>query len=225
MLALGPGLWAVYMYLQLAIGQEYLDLPGNSERFFPLFLALFVLGQAIVVLAWRQVGASGLPSLPRRLEGIAGVVLLVLAAFLVVGLHLPTLVDAMGDAPTSLEYTSSPTAFWSVKVMDLGIVVPAAVAIGVGLLRRAPWARGAAYALFTAYTLLSAGVTGMAVVMLVTGDPDGTLVNVVAFGLFTVALAGLTWRLLHAASRPPVAGGEPAAPPDDAAAPTLVEAQ
>ncbi|HEX6256018.1 MAG TPA: hypothetical protein VFZ70_09425 [Euzebyales bacterium] len=36
--ALAPALWAVYMYAQLIVGQEYLQLPGNNERFFPLLL-------------------------------------------------------------------------------------------------------------------------------------------------------------------------------------------
>ncbi len=194
--AIAPGLWAVYMYLQLMAGQEYLQLPGNNERFFPLLLALFVLGEAVVVLAWRTSSAAPIPSFGARLERTTGVVLLGLASFLVLGLHLPTLLDAMGDSPTPLEYVSSPTAFWIVKVMDLGIIVPAAVAIGVGLLRHAVWARRPAVALLGTYTLLSAAVTGMAVVMLANGDPDGTVTNVVVFALFTLLVAGLSARVL-----------------------------
>jgi hypothetical protein len=193
--ALAPALWAVYMYAQLIVGQEYLQLPGNNERFFPLLLALFVTGEAVAVLAWRAVDAGRLPALPQRLERTAGVVLLVLAAFLVVGLHLPSLVDAMAVEPTSIEYTSSPTAFWIVKLMDLGIIVPAAVVIGVGLLRGAVWARKAGYAIFGGYTLLAAAVAGMAVVMYVSADPDASLVNVAAFSGFTVAIGWLTARL------------------------------
>lgn len=200
-IAMAPGLWAVYMYLQLMVGQEYLQLPGNNERFFPLLLALFVLGQAVAVLAWRVSSASPVPTLGARLERTTGVVLVVLATFLVLGLHLPTLLDAMADTPTRLEYVSSPTAFWIVKVMDLGIVVPAALAIGVGLLRHATWARRPATALLSTYTLLSAAVTGMAVVMLANDDPDGSVANVVAFGLFTLVVGGLTARVLASSLR------------------------
>lgn len=194
-LALAPGLWAVYMYLQLLLGQEYLQLPGNNERFFPLLLGLVVLGEAIIVLAWRAADVTGLTTVPPRLERTAGTVLLALAAFLVVGLHLPTLVDALTDQPTALEYTSSPTAFWVVKVMDLGIIVPAAVAIGIGLRRHATWARKPAFALFGAYTLLGTGVAGMAVVMVANDDPDGSITQVLAFVAFVVALGWLTVRL------------------------------
>lgn len=202
--AIAPGLWAVYMYLQLIVGQEYLQLPGNNERFFPLLLGLFVLGQAVAVIAWRLASAAPAPTIGVRLERTTGIVLVVLAVFLVLGLHLPTLLEAMGDSPTTLEYVSSPTAFWIVKVMDLGIVVPAALAIGVGLIRHAAWARRPAVALLGAYTLLSAAVTGMAVMMFVNGDPDGTVANVVAFGLFTLLVGGLTARVLRQWAAPKV---------------------
>lgn len=89
------------------------------------------------MIARRAVDASDLPRIPRRLERTAGIALLVLAVFLTLGLHLPSLVDALAAQPTSVGYTSSPTAFWIVKLTDLGMIVPAAVAVGVGLLRRA----------------------------------------------------------------------------------------
>lgn len=193
--ALAPALWAVYMYAQLIVGQEYLQLPGNNERFFPLLLGLFILGEAVTVLAWQAVDTVHLPSIPQRLQRTAGVALLVLAAFLTVGLHLPSLADALAVRPTAVEYTSSPTAFWVVKLMDLGIIVPAAIAIGVGLLRGAAWACKASYAIVGGYTLLSAAVTGMAIVMYANADPDASLLNVVAFGLFTLAAGWLTVSL------------------------------
>lgn len=193
--ALAPAAWAIYMSAQLAIGQEHLRTPGNGERFFPLLLAVFVVGEAVFVLAWRAVGQSSLPPIPRRLGRVAGAVLVGLAGFLVVGLHLPGLLDALGRQPSALEYTSSPTAFWIVKLMDLGVIVPAALVVGVGLRRHAAWAGTPAYALLGGYTLLGAAVTGMAVVMAAADDPDGSVANVVAFGGFTVALGWLTARL------------------------------
>lgn len=195
LVAVAPALWAVYMYAQLIVGQEYLQLPGNSERFFPLLLALFVVGEAVAVLAWRATDDHTLPPLPRRLERTAGMVLLILAGFLVLGLHLPSLVDALADQPTAVEYTSSPTAFWIVKLMDLGVIVPAAVAIGLGLLRGAAWARKASYAILGGYTLLAAAVAGMAIVMYVNGDPDASPVNVAVFTGFAAGFGWLTVRL------------------------------
>lgn len=54
-------------------------------------------------------------------------VLPAVAAFLVVGLHLPSMPTAWTNPSAMTEYASSPTPFWLVELMDLGIVVPAAV--------------------------------------------------------------------------------------------------
>lgn len=194
MVALAPGVWALYMYAQLIIGQEYVDLPGNNEQFFPLLLALFILGGVVVLLAWREVAATPLPAISRRLARTAGVTLLVVAAFLAFGLHLPSLVDALSEQP-AVAYTANPTAFWAVKLMDLGIVVPAAVAIGIGLLRGSPAAQRASYAMLGGYSLLAAAVAGMAIVMYDAGDPDGTLLNVAAFSTFALVIGWITVAL------------------------------
>lgn len=194
-LALAPGAYAAYTFTQYALGQEFLDVPGNVERFFPLLLGLFVLGAAILIGSWTSVDADDLPPLSRRLERIAATALFVVAVFLVFGLHLPMLPDAWSDAPTRVEYVSSPTAFWLVKFMDLGILVPAAIAVGVGLLRRRPWARKAAYAILGGYALIGTSVASMAVVMLVQDVPDASVGLVVAFGTFAAFFVGVAVAL------------------------------
>jgi hypothetical protein len=100
------------------------------------------------------------------------------------------------------QYASSPTPFWLVKLMDLGVVVPAAVTTGVGLLRAAPWARRAAYAMLTGYDCLAVSVTAMAVVMLVKDDPDASAGLAVGFGLVTAVLVALTVALYRPLDSP-----------------------
>lgn len=68
--------------------------------------------------------------------------------------------------------------------MDLGIVVPALVLIGVGMLRGAGWARRAVYAVVGWFALLGTSVAGMAIVMQAAGDPGASTANTVAFGVF-----------------------------------------
>jgi hypothetical protein len=195
-LALAPAGYATYTYTQYALGQEFLQLPGNVERFFPLLLGLVVLGGAGLVLGWT--GSGHLPPVPSRLEPVAGVVLVVLAVFLVVGLHLPTLVDAMGPAPQDPEYLGAPTAFWLVKVMDLGLLVPLSLLTGVGLLRHRAWARRPMYAVLGAYTLIGTSVVGMAVVMLVRGADGASAGLAVGLGAFAAAF----WTLSALVFRP-----------------------
>ncbi len=194
LLALGPALYVIYMSAQLVIGQEYLRLPGNVELFFPLLLAVFVLGEAAVVLAWGAVPAD-LPVLSHRLERVAGAALILVAVFLVLGQHLRPMVTAWQDPSSLIEYASSPTPFWMVKLMDLGIIVPAALATGIGVLRGRPWARRAMYAMLTGYTCLAIAVAAMGVVMYANDDPDASLGLAGGFVVFAVIFATLTTLL------------------------------
>jgi hypothetical protein len=97
-----------------------------------------------------------------------------------------------------VEYSSSPTAFWVVKYMDLGLLVPVAVVTAVGLLRRREWALAPMYAVLGSYTLIGTSVLAMAVVMLVRDDPDASVGLAAGFGVFT----GLLWLLSAALYRP-----------------------
>jgi hypothetical protein len=207
--ALAPSVFVVYTYTQMIVGEEYLRLPGNNERYFPLLLGGFILAGAIAVSASRRLDPATLPAPSTRLGRAYAVVLGVIATFVVVGLHLPSLVDALRDVPTRTEYVSSPTPFWLVKLMDLGIVVPVAVATAVGLWRRSARALAPAYAVIGGFTLLAASVTGMGVTMSLRHDPDASLPTVAAFAVFTLTLAALAAALYRPLFQQPVPTLEP----------------
>ncbi len=194
-LALAPAIFAMYTYSQLVLANEYLRVPGNVEVFFPLLLVMFWLASAITVRSAGLVGSVVLPPWSRRLEAGTGVLLLVIAAFVLFGLHLPTLVDAMSPAPTGTAYLGAPTLFWVVKFYDLGIVVPAALAVGVGLLRGRRWARTSAYAIVGGYLLIGWSVAGMAATMLGDGDPDASIGLLAGFMTLAVSLSVFAWFL------------------------------
>src|SRR5664279_2857021 len=179
-LALAPAFFAMYTYSQLILGNEYLRLPGNIERFFPLLLVMFIVAAAVAIRGWALAKPEELPASSRRLARGSGITLVVIAAFVALGLHLPTLVDALGDHPSGAAYLGAPTLFWVVKFYDLGIVVPAALKVGVGLVRRQGWARRPAYAILGAYVLIGWSVAGMGWSMLISGDPDASVMTVVA---------------------------------------------
>ena len=198
LLATGFGAYALYSYAQVVIGQEYLRLPGNVERFFPLLLGVFVLAGGAVVLGQRATPAT-LPALSAGMARLVSIVLLCVAAFLVLGLHLPSMVTAWQDPSSMTEYASSPTPFWMIKLMDLGIIVPVAVATGVGLLRGAPWAMRVMYPLLTAYACLGTSVAAMGLVMVLRDDPDASvflLGGFVGFALLFAALTSAAYRPL-----------------------------
>lgn len=213
-LGLAPAVYAAYICPQLALGNEFQARAGNVERFFPLLLGVFVLAVALVGGLWRATAAEPASASPRRRDRVTGVLLLVAAAVVTVGLHLPTYLDALSASPTNVGYLTSPTAFWLVKFMDVGIVVPAALAIGVGLLSSRPWAGRAAQAILGAYAFLATSVSGMAIAMYANDDPDASVAQVVVASTVALALLGSSVELHRAtttAAAPAVPVAHPAA--------------
>ncbi len=203
-LALAPASYALYMYSQLALGGDVFRYPGNSERFFLLYLGLFVLAAAIAVVAWTAIDSRALPETPRNLNVAFGWFTLAVAVFLIGGLHLPGLVDAWADQPVATEYLADPVVFWLVKFMDLGLVVPLLVTVGIGVLRGSPRMVKAKYAVVAWMALLGSSVAGMAIVMQATGDPAAAMGNTIAFCLFAIialVMAALVYRPLFVSRR------------------------
>jgi hypothetical protein len=196
-LALAPAGYALYTYVQLTIGGEFMALPGNSERFFPLFLAIVLTAGAAFALAWRAVDPDLLPDPSRAMRRTAVAVLLLLAVFLTLGFHLPGVIDVVSGEPHGIEYTQSPTVFLIVKLMDLGLVVPLALVAAVGLLRGVPSAKKLMYTVIGWGALLGSAVASMGVVMVVNDDPAASVGGTAVFVLFALAFLALAGWILR----------------------------
>ncbi len=194
-LGLGPAAYGLYMYFQLATGGDPHRYPGNLATFFPLLLLLFLLAAYVAVQAWRALSPLDLPASDRRVDVVAGGFLLVVAAFLVMGLHLPGLMTLWRGEPTP-EYLADPGIFWVVKIMDLGLVVPLLVVVGLGLVRHSERVRLLRYAVTGWAALLGSSVAGMAVAMQVTDAAGASPVLTVAFTTFAV-IAVVVAVLVH----------------------------
>lgn len=198
-LAIAPGLFVAYMLPQYIVGPDYLNLPGNNQRFFLLHLSLFVLGVAVAVIGWVTIDDDRLPDVSDGAAHLASRVLFVAALFLVVGLHLPGIIDAFSAAPANAAFRDSPTAFYVVKLMDLGLILPASIVVGLGLSHRKPWAEKMMYPIIGWLALDALAVSAMAIVMQENNDPTGSMVLVIGFGILTIVLVSLTvhlWRPL-----------------------------
>jgi hypothetical protein len=186
-LALAPAVYGLYTYTQLTLGGDFVRYEGNSERFFLLYAGLFVVSGFVAIRAWTAIDPNRLPPMSPRLGKGLAYLLFGVAVFLVVGLHLPTLIDAWRDNPTSTAYLDDPGVFWIVKLMDFAIVAPVLVVIAIGILRGARWAGEIVYGAVGWFALLGTSVAGMAIVMQATDDPSATIANTIAFGAFAVA--------------------------------------
>jgi hypothetical protein len=188
-LAFVPATFAAYMAPQYVVGPEYLDLPGNNERFFPFHVAIFVLAVAVLLIAWRGVDRPALRPATRASDGRRSLVLFGVAAFILLGRWLPGIVDVVGGNPRSVDYLENPTSYLLIGILDLGLVVPAAITGGIALRRGAEWSRTAAYAVIGWFALVPASVAAMAITMQVNDDPNA---ESAAVAIFTVAAAVFT---------------------------------
>jgi hypothetical protein len=189
-LAFGPASYTAYMFLQYVVGPEYRYYPGVL----PFHLALFILGIGIAVAAWAAIDRERLPLMTRRSERRYAVLLLVLAAF-IVSRYLPALFAALEGDPLAAEYRADVTMYWSIFLLDLGIVVPATIAAALALLRGKAWGRKALYAIFGWFALVPPSVAAMGVVMVVRDDPNASVPQVIVLTIVAVVFAALAVHL------------------------------
>ena len=198
-LALGPAGYSLYMYVQYVVGTQYERYPGNNEYAFPLYLTLIILSWSIGISAWRALAATPLPRFSsgtrRTLAGLM-LVLNVMFAFAWLG-SIATVLRGPSTSPTWQEYARDQTLFWLVRMMDLGFVIPASLAIAVGLLRRARWGEMLVYAFLGFQTLMVAAVAGMAIMMAVRSDPSASPVLLGVSALIALMLAAIFGSLLR----------------------------
>lgn len=192
LLALGPAAYVVYMMVQYVLGPQYLRLHGNNERFFLLYLALFVLAGVVGIRAWNTVELQRLPRLPHRRARLLGRVLLPLAGLVVFARYVPALLDASSGNPTAGDYRAGPTFFWTIALLDLGVGLPTLITACVGLLRERDWTPKALYAVVGWLALVGPAVAGMAWTMYVNDDANASLglavlMTALAVGLLVLA--------------------------------------
>jgi hypothetical protein len=191
LVALGIGAYTAYMFVQYVVGPEYLTRPGDNQKLFPLYLALFTLGWALSLGAWHSIDVDELPAAGRRDRLLARVVLPALG-FLAFSRYVPALADSMSAHPAEPGYTAGPTFFWTIALLDLGVFLPATVATCVGLDRRTDWSSKALYLVAGWFGLVGPAVAAMAIAMLLNDDPNASIggtISMVALGAAFAALA------------------------------------
>jgi hypothetical protein len=179
------------MVPQYVLGPDYAHLPGDNERWFPLLLAVFVLGVVAALLAWSRLATVELRG-SARAEALVGRRLLPAVLAVVFIRYLPTLADWMSAKPTARDYLAGPNFSWTIALLDLGLALPASAAVCIGYRRGAGWARRGLYALTSWFATVGVAVAGMAIAMQLRDDPSMTLAQMllmVLLGALLLALA------------------------------------
>jgi hypothetical protein len=197
-LALGPATYTAYMFVQYVVGPQYLSAP----RILPLHLGLFILSIVVTAKAWSAIIPAELPSMTPSRSRRRGVIVVGLAAF-VASRYAPVLLGSWTGEPIAAEFRTDPSFFWTILLMDVGVVVPAAVATAVALVRRTPGAARAMYGLVGWFALVPPSVAAMSVAMILKDDPNATsggmVVFIAAAALFAAFAVGV-FRPLFARS-------------------------
>lgn len=193
-MALGIGAYAAYMAIQYVVGPEYLELTGNSERFFLLHLGLLVLGLVTAAVAWSVADVGGLPPASERGRALWGALMLTAGALLLVR-YAPAIGELTAGEPALPAFRENPTSFLLIATLDLGVFLPAAAASGLGLRRGHGWARKGLHLVLGWLALVGLAVGAMSVTMWSRGDPAASGVQATVFVAVGVALALLHLRL------------------------------
>jgi hypothetical protein len=208
LLAFVPGTFAVYMAPQYVVGPEYLVLAGNNERFFVFHLVLFVVGLSVVALAAVVGRDYTIEPATERSDRRRSWVMVAVAAFILLGRWLPGLIGLSGGNPVMPDYLENPTSYMLIGILDLGLVVPAAIVAAVGLRLHADWGRLLSYGVVAWFALVPAAVAAMAVTMVLRSDPAASTAMAVFFVAAALAFTAGAVALYRPALHPEEAAGE-----------------
>jgi hypothetical protein len=195
LLAIAPAGYAAYMFVQYVLGPEYDEL-GLA----PLFhLVLTSLAGTLVLAAWALARAQPLPATPHERFRVA--VLVGLAGFVVLR-YVGTIAGAFRGDPLEAEFAESVTFYWSIVLLDLGVVVPAVIAAALALSRGSAVGRQGFVAAVGWFALVPPSVAAMAVAMFVRDDPNASAAQVVLLGVASLVFAGYAAAVHRSLFRP-----------------------
>ncbi|WGX95097.1 hypothetical protein [Nocardioides sp. L-11A] len=183
-LAVGPTGCTAYMFVQYVVGPARLTYSPTIL----LHLTIATLAGATCVWSWRRAVAVTPPWSAGRIQPARIAWLLVLAAF-VVTRYLPVLAGAVSGRSIPAEYAEAPAFYWTIVLLDLGVVVPATVAAAVAVGLGRPSAGPAWISVVSWFTLVSIAVAAMAAVMIVRRDPNASVATLAITSIASVAFA------------------------------------
>jgi hypothetical protein len=188
LLAFGPVSYTVYMFVQYVLGPQY----AEYHAIMLFHLGLVTLSGGLTLWAWALSRSTALPVRSPRSERIYGVVMLGLALFVVLR-YAGAVAGSFRTTAIPEEFAAARTFYWSIYLLDLGVVVPCTIIGAIALLRGRQLGRRALYAVTGWFALVPPSVASMAAVMLVNDDPHASAGTVIAltvasvvFGVFTV---------------------------------------
>ena len=182
--------------LEAGAGEEWSLYAGNAERFVWLYIPEVIVALVLLVGVFPMFSERDAPAFPRRgLRIYVAIVTLLLVVFTAMWLQEIVQVATTGNTASG-SYANSPTAFWMVRFMDLGITIPLGF-LGMYLLWTKPTKAYALVLLFFGFFVtMGTTVTAIGLVMFLNHDPEAQAGALVIFPLLTIlAWAGLLYLI------------------------------
>ncbi len=191
-------LFLIYYVLSYTIGWEWSapGYSGNSERYFFLFLFILIAALVIMLYTLSVFPRDHAARFPKAGLGIySGLMVLFLLIF--GSMWVKEVVEVMTTG-TARGYDAAPTAFWLVRVFDLGFTIPLGL-ISVYLLWARPRSSYPIQFLFYGFFLtMILAVDAMGIMMFLNHDPTFLWRDLTVFLALGVLIAfGFIYVLRH----------------------------
>jgi hypothetical protein len=181
-LAIGPAGYAAYMLVQYVVGPQY----PTYQPSIALHMGMLILSLTVLVRAWATAETDHLPPI----SGAWAIVAFGLAAFVLS--RWASAFTGMFNAEPVPAAAPDITMYWSIFLLDIGVVVPAGVAAGIGLLIGSRWAPKALFGILGWFALVPPSVASMSIVKLLRDDPKASTADTIVF----VAVTLIFWTLV-----------------------------
>jgi hypothetical protein len=192
LLGFAPAAYAAYMFVQYVLGPEYAQysITALSQ------LGIFVLATGLMIASWSLSRRVTLPPMRAAQATRSGLLLFALAGFVLLR-YSSAVVGAFTGAHLQGEFAAERTFFWSIFLLDLGIVVPCTVAAGLALVRGTAVGQRALYAVVGWFALVPPSVAAMAAVMWARNDPHASPPTVLLLSVASLAFGTFAWHTVH----------------------------
>lgn len=195
--AFAPAAYAAYMLVQYVLGPEYdhYSLVALGQ------LLTFVLAAGLAIWSWTLSASVPVPSRNRRDSRRDGLVVFALSAFVTLR-YASAIGGSFTGAAIEAEFVGERTFYWSIFLLDLGIVVPCTIAAGAAVFAGARLGSRALYAVIGWFALVPPSVAAMAVVMQVRSDPNASLPTTLLLVTVSVVFGSFAWQTFGPLLRP-----------------------
>jgi hypothetical protein len=189
LLGFAPSAYAAYMFVQYVLGPEY----SRYSLAALAHLGIFALAGGSMLWSWSLARGLPLPPMSAARRVRDGALLFALAAFVLLR-YVGAFAGAVHGSAIEGEFAEERSFFWSIVLLDLGVVVPCTIGAALLVMVGAASAQRACYAVIGWFALVPPSVAAMAAVMWVRDDPHASMPTLVMLAAAAAVFGAVALR-------------------------------